>query len=149
MDDKSKVTVHVTRQYDAPPERVFDAWLDPKTIGTWMFGHVEGEEVVRTSVDARVGGSFSFVVRRQGQELDHAGKYLEIDRPHRLVFTWGILGQSNPDDSRVIIEIAPSGTGSQLTLTHAMAPRWADYADRTRAGWTKITDALAAVVAGK
>src|SRR5689334_16478803 len=95
MDDKSKVKVHVTRRYSASPERVFDAWLDSKTIGTWMFGHVPGEEMVRISVDPRVGGGFSFVVRRQGRELDHVGKYLEIDRPRRLVFTWGILGESN------------------------------------------------------
>ncbi|WP_335342470.1 SRPBCC domain-containing protein [Polycladomyces zharkentensis] len=61
-------------------------------IGKWMFGpaHPEREEeVVRISLDPRVGGSFSFVVRRQGQEMDHVGEYLEIERPRRLVFTWG------------------------------------------------------------
>ena len=146
MDDKSKVKVHISRRYSASAERVFDAWLDPKTLGTWMFGHVPDEELVRVTVDPRVGGSFSFVVRRKGEELDHVGKYLEIDRPRRLAFTWGVVGHSDPDSSRVTIDIAPSGTGCELTLTHEMAAEWADYADRTRAGWITITDALATVL---
>ncbi len=99
------VKVSVTRHFDASPERVFDAWLDPELIGKWMFGPaLREEEVLRIVADARVGGSFSFLVRRQGQEIDHVGKYREIDRPRRLVFTWGIAGESE-DESLVIIEI--------------------------------------------
>ena len=136
------VKVSVTRHFDASPERVFDAWLDPEMIGKWMFGPaLREEEVLRIVADARVGGAFSFLVRRQGQEIDHVGKYREIDRPRRLIFTWGIAGESE-DESLVIIEIVPQGTGAELTLTHEMDPKWADYASRTEAGWTKMLDAL-------
>lgn len=90
MSTAPRINVRVTRRYTAPPERVFDAWLDAEMIGKWMFGPaLRDEEIVRLSLDARVGGSFSFVVRRQGEEIDHMGEYLEIDRPRRLVFTWG------------------------------------------------------------
>lgn len=137
------VKVGVTRHFDASPERVFDAWLDPEMIGKWMFGPaLREEEVLRIVVDARVGGSFSFLVRRQGREIDHVGKYREIDRPRRLVFTWGIAGDSE-DESLVIIEIVPQETGAELTLTHEMDVKWADYASRTEAGWTKMLEALA------
>ena len=108
-----------------------------------MFGPaLRDEEVLRIAVDARIGGSFSFVVRRQGEEIDHIGAYLEIDRPQRLAFTWGIARESE-DGSRVRIDIVPLATGCQLTLIHELHPDWADYASRTEAGWTKMLEALA------
>jgi uncharacterized protein YndB with AHSA1/START domain len=138
------VKVSVTHYFDASPERLFDALLDPEMIGKWMFGPaLREEEVLRIVADARVGGSFSFLVRRQGQEIDHVGKYREIDRPRRLIFTWGIAGESE-DESLVIIEIVPQETGAELTLTHEMDAKWADYASRTEAGWAKMLEALAA-----
>jgi uncharacterized protein YndB with AHSA1/START domain len=141
MNAKPPVNVRVTRRFSASPERVFDAWLNPGMIGRWMFGPaLREEEVVRISLDARLGGAFSFVVRRQGEEIDHVGEYLVIDRPLRLVFTWGI---AQGDSSRVIIDIVPLKTGCELTLTHELHPDWADYASRTEAGWTKMLDALA------
>ncbi len=146
MNTQENISVRVTHRFNASPERVFDAWLSPETLGQWMFGsNVREEEVVRLTVDARVGGSFSFVVRRQGEEIDHVGEYLEITRPHRLVFTWGIR-EHLPDSSQVIIEIVPLETGSELTLTHELHPDWADYASRTQAGWIKMLDALAAIL---
>src|SRR5688572_3482034 len=121
--------VVVTHRFAAAPEQVFDAWLLPEMIGKWMFGPaLRDEEIVRITLDPRVGGAFSFLVRRQGQEIDHVGRYLEIDRPRRLAFTWGVAGTGS--DSRVVVEIVPAGDGAQLTLTHALDPAWADYADR-------------------
>lgn len=146
MSPKPHPIVRVIRRFSASPERVFDAWLAPEMIGRWMFGPgLRDEEVLRLEVDPRVGGSFSFLVRRQGQEIDHVGKYREIDRPRRLVFTWGVAGAS-AEESRVIIDIVPLEIGCELTLTHEMHPKWADYASRTEAGWTKMLDALAATL---
>src|SRR5437870_1551281 len=99
MSVQRPVTVTVKRRFDAAPERVFDAWLSPDMIRKWIFGSPDDEEVVRIAVDARVGGSFSIVLRRKGAEVDHAGEYLEIDRPRRLVFTFGV--SPSPDRSRV------------------------------------------------
>ncbi len=144
MQAGSDIRVTVVHRFKAAPERVFDAWLSPDLLGQWMFGaKVRDEEILRISVDGRVGGSFSFLVRRQGEEIDHVGKYLEIDRPRRLVFTWGI---GEGDSSRVIIDIVPSGTGCELTLTHELHPDWADYAARTEAGWTKMLGLLEEVL---
>ena len=96
---------------------------------------------MRISLDPQVGGSFSFVVRRQGKEIDHIGKYLEIDRPRRLVFTWGVK-QDSGDSSRVMVDIVAQGPGHELTLTHELDPAWADYANRTRDSWTKMLQVL-------
>jgi uncharacterized protein YndB with AHSA1/START domain len=146
MNAQSKVTVRVTQRFSVPPERVFDAWLDPELLGRWMVGPgVRDEEIVRLAVDPRVNGRFSFVVRRDGQELDHLGQYLELDRPRRLVFTWGV-DQDAGDSSRVFIDIVPLETGSELTLTHELDPAWAEYADRTEAGWAMMLGKLAAIL---
>lgn len=142
MTTNAPVSVRVSRRYAASAERVFDAWLDPAMIGRWMFGPaIRDEEVLRIQVDARVGGGFSFLVRRDGQEIDHVGTYCEIDRPRRLVFSWGIEGESR-DESQVAIGIAPLESGCKLTLTHEMDPKWAEYAARTEAGWTRMLEAL-------
>ena len=142
MSVESQIAVPVTRRFSASPERVFDAWLDTVKVGMWMF---QSDEIVRMEIDARVGGTFSFVVRRDGEEIDHTGEYLEIDRPRRLVFTWGVP-QASPDFDRVVVEIAPLETGCELTLTHELHPEWADYASRTAAAWTTMLNALAAVL---
>ena len=148
MSAHEPVIVRVVRSFEAPPDRVFDAWLDPKMIARFMFGpHLRDETIVRLEIDARVGGSFSFVVRRGGEEFDHVGEYVEIERPARFVFTWGVRRAGPPDMSRVIIEIAPRPSGSELTLIHELHPDWADYAERTQAGWTKMLEALATSLA--
>jgi len=142
MSTPSPAYARVTQKFTATPERVFDAWLDTAIIGRFMFGpQLRDEEIVRLTLDARVGGTFSFVVRRQGQEIDHIGRYEVIDRPRRLVFTWSVAPQPI-DASRVAVEIAPDETGCILTLTHELAPEWAEYKDRTQQGWRTMVGAL-------
>lgn len=139
MTVEPHVIVRVTRRFSVSPERVFDAWLDAEKAGRWMFATASGE-MVRAEIDARVGGSFCFVDRRDGQDVKHTGEYLEIDRPRHLVFTFSV---DSSDSARVMIDIVPVGTGCELTLTHELHPDWADYASRTEAGWTNMLDALA------
>lgn len=135
-------TVRVTRLLPASAERVFDAWIDPAWLARWMFGpEVRDETIIALRVDARVGGEFSFRVSRQGQVIDHVGRYEVLDRPRLLVFTWGIAGQAE-GGSCVRVSIAARGPCCELTLTHTLDERWADYAQRTRAGWSHMVDQL-------
>src|SRR4051812_34443889 len=90
-----QVEVRVTHRFGTPPETLFDAWIHPDRIGHWMFGPaVRDEQVLYLAVDARIGGTFSFRVLRHGQEIDHIGEYVEIDRPRRLAFTWGVAANT-------------------------------------------------------
>jgi uncharacterized protein YndB with AHSA1/START domain len=138
--DTKPIAVTVKRSFGAPAERVFDAWLDPQMIGGWMFEpSLRDEEVLRISIDPRVGGSFSFLVRRAGKEVDYIGRYLEIARPRRLAFTWAVAPASPEPGvaSRVVIEIVARGKKCDLTLVHEMRPEFADYAPIAEENWTK------------
>jgi uncharacterized protein YndB with AHSA1/START domain len=143
-DTIETATVRVERHIDAAPERVFDAWLDPDAVGRWLFATPEGV-MERVEIDARVGGHFRIDERRGGELASHFGGYEEIDRPRRLVFSFGI--DRAPDAmTRVTVEITPEADGSRLVLTHEKV--WADYATRTGEGWATILDGLASALAG-
>jgi uncharacterized protein YndB with AHSA1/START domain len=103
---------------------------------------VRDEEIVGLTLDPRVGGRFSFVVRRQGQEIDHVGRYLELDRPRRLAFTWGVM--PDPDEGSVVtLSITPLARDCELELVHRLAPQWAEYLAHTEQGWTTMVESLA------
>jgi uncharacterized protein YndB with AHSA1/START domain len=138
MEKQARVEVKVSRKFSAPAERVFDAWLDPQTASQFLFTR-PGQTVIRAEIDARVGGSFLFVARRDGQDFDHIGRYLEIDRPRRLVFTLRVPMVWS-DHNRVVIEIVPLEKGCELTLTHEAA--LPELADRLHSGWSDFLEGL-------
>ncbi len=141
MSAAKPIIVRVRRRFEASAERVFDAWLDPEKARRFLFATPKGE-MVRAEIDPRVGGAFNFTERRDGQDAEHIGTYLEIDRPRRLVFTFH-TERNSTDLSRVTIDIVPQENGCELTLTHEIDPKWVDYKDRTEAGWTMILSSLA------
>jgi uncharacterized protein YndB with AHSA1/START domain len=132
----------VKRDYAFPAERVFDAWLTPEVTRRWLFTTADSE-VIRCEIDARVGGKFEIVDKRDSGEfkgeIRHVGEYLEIDRPHRLVFTFGVP-QFDPAMSRVEIDIVAKGTGCELTLTHHGVPQ--EWQAPTTQGWTMLLGSL-------
>jgi len=135
--------VVVRRRFAASPERVFDAWLDPERAAKFLFATPTGQ-IVRVEIDARVGGRFLIVDRRPDVgEAEHYGRYIEIDRPRRLVFDFAV-DQYMRETTRVTIEITPDGSGCELVLTHEGVPP--DYAERTEGGWTMIVDGLEAAL---
>lgn len=144
MTASQPIVVRVSRQYEASPERVFNAWLDAEKARRFLFATSKGT-MVRAEIEPRVGGTFTFIDRREGGDAEHFGEYLEIDRPRRLVFTF-YTERGSTDLSQVTVEIVPRGPGCELTLIHEIDPKWADYKDRTEAGWATILEGLAAAI---
>lgn len=137
-----KAIVQVTRKFNASADRVFDAWLDPSTVGKWLFATPTGK-MVKIKIDARVGGSYLIVEKRDGIEVEHIGEYLEMDRPRRLVFTLKVPKYSE-ENTKVTVEIRALDSGCELTLTHeGVLP---DYVASTTSGWNMILNHLAATL---
>lgn len=136
------VNVTVERRIAAPPETVFDAWLDPAGVGRWLFATPDGV-MEKVEIDARVGGGFRIEERRGADLAQHFGEYVEIDRPRRLAFDFWT--NFSAERTRVIVTIARDGDGSLLTLRHEGV--WADYEARTSQGWAMILGNLANTLA--
>jgi uncharacterized protein YndB with AHSA1/START domain len=142
----TKVAARVMHHFDASAERVYDAWLEPEKIRVWMEAAliewgVSGE-LRRIEVDARVGGRFFFSDMREAGEAKHWGTYLELDRPHRIVFTWMVDASQENDPSVVTITIKPDGDGCVATIVHEMSPEWASYVEKVEGGWSRMLRAI-------
>jgi uncharacterized protein YndB with AHSA1/START domain len=143
----SQVVIRVTHRYSAPAERVFDAWLTPSQASRFLFRTRTGN-VMRCEISPEVGGGFTVTDRRpaaDGEEsvfdVVHMGKYLQIDRPRRLVFDFSVLTFGSDDPTRVTVDLVPLGPmACELVLTHEMGA--GDLArsveGASRKGWTSM-----------
>ena len=147
-----KPTAIAVQNFNVPPRRVYDAILSPEMIGRFMFGPLLREEtILHIRNEPRVGGDFSYRVRRGEHEIDHVGRFLELvppeGRPGRIAFTWAIAGESDDGDlSSVTIDITPTSEGCSVRLMHEMPPEWADFIDRSREAWEKMLRVLAGLL---
>lgn len=138
MSEVATTRVRVQRHVNAPVERVFDAWLDPNVAGLWLFTS-PSSEAHDVEIDPRVGGRWQITDTREGVVYRALGEYLEIDRPRRIVFTFG-MPQFSDEAAKVTVEIASEGVGSMLVVTHERLP-WASK-NATTQGWTAMLDRL-------
>ena len=80
----------ITREFDAPRERVWKAWTDPEMVKRWW--GPEQFTAPSIKIDLRVGGKYIFAMRGPaGTEWDKdmysAGVYKEIVPNEKLVVT--------------------------------------------------------------
>ena len=136
---QSDLTLTVERIIYAPPEAVFDAWLNPEMLMRFMCPG-PGMTTPSADTDPHVGGRFDLVMKNGDDEMPHGGIYREINRPNRLVFSWE--SPFSVDGSTVTLEFRPEGTGTHLTLTHIRFPD-EESRDNHLGGWTAILARLA------
>ena len=77
------------------------------------------------------------------------GEYVEVQPPHRVVFTWGFAGarpSAAAGSTRVEVTLEPDGGGTRLTLLHHGLPEGTRGAHAE--GWTHYLARLAPVAAG-
>lgn len=133
--------VKVTRRLAATPERVFDAWVNPELAGKWLMTTKSSK--TDYDLDVRVGGEYTITRRTDEKVYVAVGKYLEVDPPRRLVFTFA-MPQFAVDVDTVTLEIEPDGDGCVLTVTQSgLRP---GYQDSTKNGWGKMFDLLEAAL---
>jgi uncharacterized protein YndB with AHSA1/START domain len=107
----------ITREFDAPRRRVFEAWTNPRHVKQWYgCGEVD---LVACEIDLRVGGEYRYVlVGQDGSEHVMTGQYLEIVPPTRLVYTERYVSkQFESEEAFLPITFAERDGRSKLTST--------------------------------
>lgn len=123
-------------EIDAGPADVFDYLVTEAGMMAWMGQHA--------TLDPRNGGEFS--VNIAGHRI--RGKYIEIERPHRVVVSWGIAGSSDlpPGKSTVAFTLTPIARGTRVDLVHSNLPD--TEVSGHAAGWLHFLPRLRSVAAG-
>jgi uncharacterized protein YndB with AHSA1/START domain len=89
VERKSDREIVVTRTFDGPARIVFEAWTKPELLKRWWAPKSFGVTLLSCEADVRVGGKYRFVFGHPAspQPMEFFGKYLEVIRPSRLVWT--------------------------------------------------------------
>lgn len=113
----SPLEIRISRQFDAPPELVFELHTNPRYIPQWLLGP-GGWTMPVCDVDLRVGGRFRYEWHHPDKEaMGVSGEFLEIDPPSRIVHREAFDQPWHPGDTIVTTALEPSAIGTLLTLT--------------------------------
>ena len=125
----------------APVEQVFDMFTDPRQLVRWIG--------ISADLQPRPGGRFRFEVT-SGQFCE--GQYVVVERPARLVFTWGWTDPGfglPPGTSRVEVTLTGSGQDANWTRLRLVHSGLAgDLGLLHDDGWSRFLARLAAAAAG-
>jgi uncharacterized protein YndB with AHSA1/START domain len=128
---------------DAAPDTVFAFFVDPDRIVRWM-----GKTA---TLEPRPGGLFRI---DYGQGDVARGEFVEVDRPRRVVFTWGWEKSGDPvqpGQSTVEVDLEPAGEGTLVRLRHSGLGR--DSRKSHDEGWiyflARLRDVASASAAGR
>ncbi len=139
------------RAFAAPPVEVFDAWTNPVVLTRW-WAAMPAWTSPGCEVDLRVGGRY--VLRMTDSETGQVhvvgGRFQEVSRPDRLVYTWcweGEDGLHPGHTSLVTVEFRAEGDGTVVVLEHTELAS-AESVARHRFGWAGAFENLSRRVFG-
>lgn len=132
MTETYTTSLHI----DAPPEAVFDHFVQPELLVCWMGDYAR--------LKAVEGGLFSVDIN--GVLI--RGTFVTLDRPNLIEIAWGEAGNGAmpPGATRLTIRLQASGRGTDLELVHAgLSPA---EAAKHAIGWPHFLARLASSAAG-
>ena len=137
MTDEPMRTVRHTITIDATPAEVFPYLTEPELMTQWM-----GNYAV---LDAVPGGTF--LVDINGVPV--RGTYVELQRPHRVVVSWGMAGSAElpPGESTVEFVLTQHGTTTEVAVIHSGLPP--EIAAQHQTGWKHFGDRLTMAASGR
>lgn len=137
--------VQVSRVIEASPATLFELWTQPEMMMRW-WGVSEDLLLVECEMDVRPGGSYRYGMRPKaetGPATEIAvGAFLEVEAPHRLVFSWQWENGKIPE-TRVTVTFEPTAEGStKVIVVHEKQPDKRVAAIHAQ-GWTHMLADLA------
>lgn len=120
----------------AEPDLVFEYFTNATALARWM-----GDQAV---VDPHPGGQFTIFFGNRRVE----GHYLEVDRPRRLVISWGRAGSRTfpPGSSVLEVTLTAHDGGTLVAIVHSGLPE--DELHRHATGWQHYLTRLSLAAAG-
>lgn len=142
----------ITRIVNAPRERLFDGWTNPKLLPQW-FAPAPLTTTVH-ELEVRPGGAFRVTMRDPGgAEYPASGVYLEIVKNERIVTTDAYERAWQPSAKpfmTAIITFEDAGSGRTKYTARALHWTSADRAEHEKMGfhegWGQCLDQLVALV---
>jgi uncharacterized protein YndB with AHSA1/START domain len=138
-----KASAIVTRVLPAPPEVVYDEWLDVDALTEFMCPSPGRPGTVEC--DPRVGGKLRIVMIQPDHVVNVVGEYLDLSRPRRIRFTWN-SDYRGGFESVVTVNLDPHGEDETLiTIEHQRLPE--HVARDHEQGWSSIASKLEGLLA--
>lgn len=139
--DSDALTLEITRKFDAPRERVFQAFTEPAQLVKWW--GPTGMNVVDHDINVREGGAWRTTIRsKEGEDHTMSGVYREITPHDRLVFTWGWERDGvRGHETVVTIEFSESGGRTTLSFLQQIFES-EEMRDSHQSGWSESLDCL-------
>lgn len=141
MTDHSEHVLRIERTFEAPIDKVFEAWTSEEVLRRWL--HVGPDwETPTVEVDLRVGGPIRIVMRdpEDGSEYGAAGEYVVVEPPHRLVFTW-VWDHDAAHPQLIELRFSEREGRTSVVMTNSAIPTGDDVRDQDR-GWRRCYDNL-------
>jgi uncharacterized protein YndB with AHSA1/START domain len=137
--------VRLHRVLQAPPERVYRAFLDPSAMARWLPPH--GFTGVVHESDARVGGGYrmSFTNFSTGSSHAFGGRYLELVPHERIRYTDRFDDPGMPGEMQVTVTLRKVGAGTELEIVQEGLPEEIPV-DACYVGWQQSLGMLASLV---
>ncbi len=147
--DKEVPLVRMIREFDATPDKVYRAHVDPEIYAQWV--GPEKRSAVVDHWDARTGGSYRYVIGSDGFEAGFNGVFHELRENELIVQTFSWEGMPDGVALEKLHFEAIEGGRTRLTATSLVD----SFADRdafvasgmeegAKEGYTKLDAILAA-----
>lgn len=116
MSNLEKMTMSASRILNAPREKIWEIWTEPKHMKHW-YGPRDLTLTVCES-DLRVGGAYRFVLLApDGNEYSFRGIYKEVMKPSLLIYTWSFEAYPEQEATETIRFEELENNKTKLTMT--------------------------------
>lgn len=110
QNSQNEPSLKIVRTFNVEPQVVFDAFTKPEAMKVWW------ELSTTFDINLEVGGTWTIVRTEEDGKYTATGKYLEVDAPNRLSYTYS-MPQFSPNTDVITIDIvATENGGSEMTF---------------------------------
>ncbi|MEX0299080.1 MAG: SRPBCC domain-containing protein [Kordiimonas sp.] len=139
--DVEAKTLRIERDFRAPIERVFEAFIDPTKLQQWW--GPEGMTTPEVDMDVREGGRWrTTMVNAKGGRHTVEGAYQTIAPHSRLVFSWGWVENGVRGHETIVdITLTQIEGGTHFSMVQSLFET-SEARDDHKGGWTSSLNCL-------